>query len=399
MGMWLVFLKEIKELLRDRKTLFFMIALPILIFPLIFGGAIYIGGKAVKEAESKVLQYAVVGGEKAPTILAELSNTDVFERVEIDGSLAYKTLIDKNVVDFVLEIADNYSDNVLDNGSSIIKLYLNDAEMNFVHRRVGDIVNGESNKLQRAIFSSLGLSEKQQKALLDPIILTKVNTADERENWGQNIGGIVGYMIFLLCLQGAMAPAADMGAGEKERGTLETLLISPIERHKLVLGKFLTISFAGVVTALLTVASMAVWGVIVGQGMAIEMVVEFMSAISAIDFVLMFLMLIPVVAIFASILLSLSIYSKSFKEAQSYMGSLIVFVIVPSMLPMLPGIELKGVWAWVPLTNVSLAIKELIKGTMDYYQLIAIFGSTVAIAGALIAFCIYWFNQEKVLFR
>jgi sodium transport system permease protein len=110
-------------------------------------------------------------------------------------------------------------------------------------------------------------------------------------------------------------------------------------------------------------------------------------------------MLVPVVAIFAAMLLSISIYARSFKEAQSYMGPLVIVVIIPAMLALLPGVELKGGWAWAPLVNVALAMKELVKGTMDYYQLIAIFGSTVIIAGALIAFCIYWFKQEKVLFR
>ena len=81
------------------------------------------------------------------------------------------------------------------------------------------------------------------------------------------------------------------------------------------------------------------------------------------------------------------------------MTPLVFVVIVPVLLAMLPGVELKGGWAWVPLTNVALAIKELIKGTMDYFQLFAIFGSTAVIAGGLIYFCIFWFNREKVLFR
>ncbi len=230
-------------------------------------------------------------------------------------------------------------------------------------------------------------------------MIKKVDVADKRENWGEKIGGMIPYFIFMLCLQGAMIPATDLGAGEKERGTLETLLISPIERHKLVLGKFLTIALAGATSALITVSSMAVWGLVISQGMAIKMVSEFMSAINAIDFVLMFLMLVPVVAIFSAVLLSLSIYARSFKEAQGYMTPLVFAVIVPVMLAMLPGVELKGGWAWVPLTNVALAIKELIKGTMDYFQLFAIFSSTAVIAGALLYFCVYWFNKEKVLFR
>ncbi len=397
--MWLVFLKELKELVRDRKTLFFMIALPILVFPLIIGVVGYFSTKAIEDAQTKVLSYAIVGGQYAPAINQKMSETEVFNLVDIDENQNFNQLISEGTVDFILEIPANYSDQVLDSGQAIVKLYLNDSGLNLVFNRVDEIVK-EQVKIQRELaFDTLGLNEQQQKALLRPIVLEKVNTADNRENWGEKIGGMVPYFIFILCLQGAMFPATDLGAGEKERGTLETLLISPTERYKLVLGKFFTVAFAGLTAALITVSSMAIWGLILSQGMAIEFVVNFMSSIGAIDFVLMFLMLVPVVAIFASVLLSLSIYARSFKEAQSYMGTLVILVIIPIILAALPGVELKGGWAWVPLTNVALAIKELIKGTMDYFQLFAIFGSTAIIAAALIAFCIYWFNKEKVLFR
>jgi sodium transport system permease protein len=397
--MWLIFAKELKELLRDRKTLFFMVALPILVFPMIFGGVGYFSVKAVQEAQNETLKYALIGGENAPEIVKGLSETAVFELTNVDLSQDYQSLIKGEQVDFILEVSDNYSSDVITNGQAVVKLYLNDAGLNLVHSRVEDITSNESDRLQLLIFEKLGFNTAQQAALLNPIVLEKVDVANKRESWGENIGGIVAYMIFILCLQGAMMPAADLGAGEKERGTLETLLISPVERYKIVLGKFLTIGFAGVTTALLTVSSMAIWGLVLSQGMAIKFVMEFMGAISLLDFVLVFLMLIPVVAIFASLLLTLSIYARSFKEAQSYMGFLILIAIVPIIFALLPGVELKGGWAWVPLTNVALAVKELIKGTMDYFQLFAIFGSTALIAGAMIAFSVYWFNQEKVLFR
>ncbi|MFT2091544.1 ABC transporter permease [Paraglaciecola sp. 2405UD69-4] len=397
--MWLVFFKELKELLRDRKTLFFMIALPLLIFPVIFGIAGFVGKQAIDKAETKILNYGIVGAEYAPDIVAELQQPDKFNWVDITATDDYKAIIRNETVDFVLVIPENYSNNVLDNGQANIKLYFNDAGLNLVYRRVNEIVESQSQLFQQRAFSTLGLNEQQQAALIKPIELEKVNTADTRENWGEKIGGMLPYLLFILCLQGAMFPATDIGAGEKERGTLETLLISPIDRNKIVLGKFLTISFAGTMTALITVASMAIWGLVLSQGMAIQIVTDFMAQIGILDFVLIFLMLVPVVAIFAAVLLSISIYAKSFKEAQSYMGPMMIFVIVPIMLSILPGVELKGGWAWVPITNVSLAMKELVKGTMDYYQLFAIFGSTAVIAGALFAFCVYWFNKEKVLFR
>jgi sodium transport system permease protein len=397
--MWLVFSKELKELLRDRKTLFFMIALPLLIFPLIFGGIAFMTKQAIEKAESKVLTYALVGEQFSPDITEQLQQPDKFSRVQIAQDADYSQLIRNEIVDFVLVIPENYSADVLSAGQSTIKLYLNDAGLNLVYQRVSEITKQQSELFQQSAFDQLGLSTGQQLALIEPIVLEKVNTADNRENWGEKIGGMLPYLLFILCLQGAMSPATDIGAGEKERGTLETLLISPIDRNKIVMGKFLTIAFAGSMTALITVASMAGWGLVLSQGMALKFVADFMGQIGLIDFVLIFLMLVPVVAIFAAVLLSISIYAKSFKEAQSYMVPLVFLVIVPVILALLPGVELKGGWAWVPLTNVALAMKELIKGTMDYFQLIAIFGSTVVIAGAVLAFCVYWFKQEKVLFR
>jgi sodium transport system permease protein len=397
--MWLVFKKEIKELLRDRKTLFFMIALPLLIFPVLIGVAGFVSKQAMDKAESQVLNYALVGGQYAPEIVKDLQQPDKFKLVEISVNADYTNIIRDETVDFVLVIPENYSRNLLENGQTNIKLYFNDAGLNLVYRRVNQIVKSQAALFQQSAFSVLGLDEAQQLALIEPIVLEKVNTADDRENWGEKIGGMLPYVLFLLCLTGAMAPATDIGAGEKERGTLETLLISPIDRNKIVMGKFLTIGFAGTMTALLTVGSMVIWGLVLSQGMAIKFVADFMAQIAMHDFLLIFLMLVPVVAIFAAVLLSISIYAKSFKEAQSYMGPMSILVVIPIMLALLPGVELKGAWAWVPITNVSLAMKELLKGTMDYYQLFAIFGSTVLIAGALFAFCVYWFNQEKVLFR
>ncbi len=397
--MWLVFSKELKELLRDRKTLFFMIALPLLIFPLIFGIAGFVGKQAIDKAQTKVLKYALVGGQYAPEIENALRQPDKFKRIELQSSSEYKSVIRDGKVDFVLVIPSHYSKDVLRDGQATIQLHFNDAGVNLVYRRVNKIVREQSDRFKQMAFATLGVTDEQQKALLKPIQLEKVNTADNRENWGEKIGGILPYILFIICLQGAMMPAADIGAGEKERGTLETLLISPIDRNKIVFGKFLTIGFAGTMTALITVASMAIWGFVLSQGMAVKFVVDFMAQIGGLDFVLIFLMLVPVIAIFAAVLLSISIYAKSFKEAQSYMGPMMILVIIPIMLSILPGVELKAGWAWVPITNVSLAMKELVKGTMDYFQLIAIFGSTLAIAIACLSFCVFWFNKEKVLFR
>ena len=79
--------------------------------------------------------------------------------------------------------------------------------------------------------------------------------------------------------------------------------------------------------------------------------------------------------------------------------TLMLFVILPTVAAMLPGVELNWIWAMVPLTNVSLAMKELVKGTMDYRMFGVILASTTVIAGGLLMLCRWWFNRESVLFR
>jgi len=401
--MWLIFRKELLELVRDRKTLFFMIALPLLIFPLIFGGMFYFTAKAVTDSQTKTLTYAVSGAEYAPELIAALMQVESLELKQVEGDLSDSKRVEEVIkaadVDFVLQIPSNFSNDVRANGQLILKLVLNDAQLNSVRSRIRDVTDEIEKVNQRNAFASLNISESIQEAMLDPILIEKVNLADKREQAGAQFGGLIPYFMFILCLQGAMLPAADIGAGEKERGTLETLLLSPIERHKIVLAKFLTIATAGVTSALITVLSMALWTLVVSINMPMGPLVEFISTIDWVDFILVFLMLVPVVATFASLLLTLSIYARSFKEAQGYMSPLMIFVFVPVIVTLIPGIELKGIWAWIPLTNVALAIKELVKGTMDYVQLVGIFGSSVLLAGLLLAFCVYWFKQEKVLFR
>ena len=227
----------------------------------------------------------------------------------------------------------------------------------------------------------------------------KVDTADKRENIGEKFGALIAYILIPLCLLGASYPAIDMGAGEKERGTLETLLICPVSRSAIVLGKFLTVLTTGLAGALITVASFGIWGAIIGSFAGFAVVQEAMGAIATVELLLIFLMIVPTSAIFASLLLAISIYAKTFKEAQNYMSPLSILMFVPLAAAMMPGVELTGKTALIPVMNVALAIKELIKGTADGTMIALIFGATVALAAALIAFCVHWFQQEKVLFR
>ena len=192
--------------------------------------------------------------------------------------------------------------------------------------------------------------------------------------------------------------AIDLGAGEKERGTLETLLLAPVPRSAIVLAKFLVLFTIGLTSSVLMVVSMSALLFFFGSAASPDLA-AMVRAIGVLDLAMLALMLAPTAAIFASVLLSLSIYAKSYKEAAGLISPLMLLSLLPVMVALLPGVELNWFWAMVPLTNVSLAMKELVKGTMDYRMFAVILVSTTVTAGALLALCRWWFSREQVLFR
>ncbi len=220
--------------------------------------------------------------------------------------------------------------------------------MNSVKQKVNKVFDTYVKDLRLEHLTELGLSIIEQYELLKtPIKLESIDTADQRENFGEKVGGFIPYMLIILCLTGAMYPAIDLGAGEKERGTLETLLLTPIARLSLVLGKFLTIMTTSITTALITVSSLVFWSYLIGKITEVKQVSEIMAAVGLADVILMILMLVPISAIFAALVLAISIYARSYKEAQNYMGPLTMVTFMPVM------VAVTGDLPWIAFGHLS----------------------------------------------
>ena len=110
-------------------------------------------------------------------------------------------------------------------------------------------------------------------------------------------------------------------------------------------------------------------------------------------------MALPMIVLFAAVLFAISLFAKSFKEAQSYVSPLIIVIIMPAAIGMLPGVELNARLALVPILNVSLASKELVSGVWHWNYLALIFGSTCLYAGIALSLAVRMFNREDVIFR
>ena len=389
-----------KEVLRDKKTLVFMVLLPTLLVPILMNFMIKFVMKAEKQAREETLNYTVFGEKFLPELAGAFTEEKGFKKISIDSQEDIAEAIEENKIKFALIIPEAARQQFESGRQVTVQFYYNSVSVaSQVRNRTLRVINEFSNKRRSEQLTALGLdTAEKQNHLLNPVTIEEHDTANKRAVLGQRVGGMLPYLFILFCFLGALYPAIDLGAGEKERGTLETLLLAPIKRHEIVLGKFLVIFTTGVTAALLCLTSMGVM-----LATKVEQVPddlrEVIASISVVDLALIAAMLIPTAAMFAALLLSISIYAKSYKEASAYCGPLNILVIAPAFIAMMPIVKLDWRWAMVPITNISLATKELIKGTMDYYMLIVILGSSIVVAGALLLFCTKWFERESVLFR
>src|SRR2546426_870433 len=240
---------------------------------------------------------------------------------------------------------------------------------------------------------------------LKPFAIEQHNVAPPEKTSGAAVGGLISYMVILLCMTGAMYPAIDLTAGEKERGTMETILTSPISRTHLVLGKLFLVLTASLTTAVLSVISMGTSFLLVGKagaaGGGIEKGKEnaFVLALSLKSVLAVLMMALPVAFLFSAVLLTIALFAKSSKEAQSYLTPMIFIVIIPAIAAFLPGVELDARLALVPILNTSLVCKEIVTGTYHWNYIALIFASTCVYAAAAIFIAVKMFQREDVLFR
>ena len=396
----IVYKKELTESIRDRRTLISTIVVPLLMFPVLtvgFGAAMV---SLLNKAEKETPQVMVLGGADSPMVLADLKKLEGLKIV--DSTPDWKDRIVNKEVGAAVEIPEGFESDLALQKSDTVKIYdyKNEIKSEFAANHVEKALKKYSDDIVKARLEAKNLGV----SVLNPFEIKQENVAPPEKVGGAAIGGFLGYFVIVLCLQGAMYPAIDLTAGEKERGTMETILSSPISRVHLVFGKFFLVLTAALVTAALSVTSMGVsfWGsqmfhAFDAGGASDAGSSQLHIGVGAILSV--FLMALPLAVMFSAALLTIALFAKSHKEAQSYITPLMFIVIIPAIAAMLPGVELTPKLALIPILNVSLLCKDLIAGTYHWNLISIIFGSTCAYAAAALFLAVKMFQRESVLFR
>jgi sodium transport system permease protein len=465
----LIYLREIRDQLRDRRTLFMIAVLPLLLYPLI-GMSVFQLTQFLRKNEAHIV---IVGGE-------QLSQHDDLPALVTDGKFADDLFDDPaEAARLVVETADTRSSDAHANidaansgtkdaiaESSVVsddesaRARLKSGEIQVVLRFPADF--GERLEALRAAMRGAADRPKENESSADrdpsaqpfpvpePEVLS--NSAREKSrlarvlverainNWRSQVvrqnltagrvplnvakpfdvksidvaekqqqqavvwAKILPFVLFIWALTGAFYPAVDLCAGEKERGTLETLLSSPALRSEIVWGKLLTVMTFSCATAILNLASL---------GFTAKYVLVQLSSLTSSDTMsslglpplavlgCLLLALIPMSALFSALCLACAAFARSTKEGQYYLMPLLLVTMPLMMLPMSPGIELNLGNSLIPITGVVLLLRALVEGNYgDALPYVIPVCSTSLICCLLaIRWAIYQFNQESVLFR
>lgn len=434
-----VFKKEVLDIIRDRRTLIFMIVLPLVLLPFIMYMISSFQINSRKSIAAKSSDIAIIGIEDAPGLVDFLVNqkkakyeapadTDeqiteflIENRSEVNAFINARTdiesleqaqqMIRNKELHAALVIPPGF-ENMLkgrvddavegegrmkyDSGLTLrIEFLSTDDNSEKAYDRLQDSLEAYSNRVIDDRLAVAGYDE----SLIKPWSSERADLATEQEKFGEILGTILPYFIILMTFGGATFPAIQLGAGEKEQKTLETLLSSAVNRADMVAGKFLTIVVTGIISASLSLVGM--WYSFSFLGSSAGLKNLFTLQLDVTSMILALLLVIPMALVFAGILLTLSVLAKSYREAQSYIGPLNILVILPAFASFLPGVELNYMLSMVPIVNVSLVLRQILSGKameiLPYYGVTI--ASTLVLAGIAIAFCAHMFSKESTVFK
>jgi sodium transport system permease protein len=422
-------LKELKETLRDRRTIITLVLMPLLIYPLLSvafkkvlltnlsasSEVVFLIAVESKEDKSILLGYLTLGesliknSRNNSTNSQEASRDDSFESEQKNQSgRKIKILIRPDLEPSMPDLEASVENRQADVGFRIIRtepypsgrmnLPAIDCEVVFLEKSVMSerAVEFIESRLRAVNDIALDRQLKREKIerRMTPIKANHKAIPHQQESLMKSLATLIPLVLILMTITGAVYPAIDLTAGERERGTLEILIAAPVPRMGLLLAKYTAVVVVSLLTATVNLAAMMVTVLSIGlgpflfgeEGLSLGVVAQ------------IFGLLILFALFFSAILLSVTSYARSFKEAQTYLIPLMLVSLAPGMLSMIPGLKLEGPLAVVPLVNIVLLARDLFHDAVDPTYSAVVLLSTVGYSLLAIAVAARTFGSDAILY-
>ncbi|MCI5958454.1 MAG: ABC transporter permease subunit [Lachnospiraceae bacterium] len=391
--MFTLFKRELTDILRDKKTLFMMLVVPIIIYPLLIIGMTFLMSSVMNSQAEKTY---LVAFDEEDELAAKIA--DIIENNP--DKLSYKLeIVQKSDCKKALEAGDIdiYVSKASDGRIALCYLSAKDRS-NTALDALTDAFEIYREELQKERIDEAGLDADY---LLNPIHYEGEDLSSTEESVGNMIGSIIPFFIVTMILLGALYPSIDVTAGEKERGTLETLLTLPITSFEMIMSKFLAVSCIACASAILNVFSMGgAMAFLVSSSMSlaedINLEIHYETFIPGILFTLVVMVFFALLV--TAVCMCTCVFAKNFKEANNYVTPVMLIFMFGSYAAMIPDLELTAQTAAIPIVNVALLVEGLFQFQYNYGLFAIVLFSNVAYSFLAILILGKIYNSEAVLF-
>jgi sodium transport system permease protein len=392
---WRVVLrKELREMFRDRRTVFTVIISPLIITPGLFGilGGVIQGQATQAKAES--YRIGIVTSAQSPSISRALAAIPYLEVAPVTQSEAEAQIRSRRLRAALILPADTET-RLREQRTVDIRFLVDEGNDKSLaaEQRVREGLDAAGTQLVNARLQARSLPTE----LVAPFNITREPVHGGGTSAMFMLSTILPYVLAMSCISGGLYAANDLVAGEKERGTLETLLVSPVSRRELVMGKFLAVATMCLVSSFLSVVGLMLPFALPIK--AFEWVAKGGLHLNAVSVVAILLVQLPLAVLFAGLLLALSTFARNQKEAQTYIGPLMLLVVVPAMISMMIKSEAPLTLALVPVLNATLVLKQALSGTFDPVFIGVATLASLSYAALAIFFATRLFENERILLK
>ncbi len=414
-----LFTTELRTMVRDRRTVVMSIVLPVVMIPLLLFAQQVTEERRERALEAREYTYAVTGSraEEARSIVAAAvarvgEPSARFREVRPDDPL---TALARGEVDAVVEAGETREVQEAERGErrapsrpaallgadewlsalppdlmALTVIYRGNVDASeSAADRLADRLESEQRARRAALARDAGFGDAAGAVLT----VDEDNLAGDEEVAGLALGRFATLMLLLFLFTGGAVVAQDTLAGEKERGTLETLLTTAAARGEIVTAKFLLVFSIAVLIAGIQVANLLVY---VGFEL-IPTSAPLAAVVTPVVAAGLFVFVLPLAALVSAMLLLVSGYARSYREAQINFMPLMLVTAVPALAATLPAVPLRSAIALVPVANISVGVKEILVGRLDWPFLLLAWGVTAATAGWAIRLAARTLSTERLI--
>ena len=370
--------KELREMFRDKKTMSLMLIVPFMI-PLLVLGMSYLFDSEVNQKQD---EYKKIGfSYKLSSEEKEIAKNLKIKIYEDSIDSLKKKYEDEKIDLYVVKKDDTYI------------MMGNDNERTSYATSVMDVYFQTFKEyLERKNLTSLGIDNN----ILEPFkVKTKIS---KTENYFSNYITTYAFLFIIMAITvSSTYPATDTTAGEKERGTLETLLTFPIKSRDIILGKFLGVSISSIITGMISLILTIISLYIANNSFELYKDVNLMLPVSAYIFVS--IIIVAYSLLISGLCIAIASKAKTFKEAQSALTPLTFITFFPGMIALIMNIKLTPVLSLIPFLNYNLIFQDIINNKYDIVNILCMFISTVVVIGIVLKIIIKQYKSERVLFE